>query len=235
MAEATSGNTQGNAGSNADTTGTSATSTSNTAALTGAPETTTDAKTTGQAAGANASEKKTDAKTDADAAKAATSALADSFEFKLPEGIEKTDPALGGLRELAKAQGLNEKQAQAVADAYFKSTETARQAAAAQVAEQKSWADAIKNDKELGGPHFDESVKFARIAVEKLGGTDLRKALAGLGLGDHPALFRAFARAGRVLAEDSIAGTQRANGAAKGERTPLEAMAGLYTNPNPQA
>lgn len=72
--------------------------------------------------------------------------------------------------------------------------------------------------KEFGNA-FDESMQAAKTAVEQFGGDDLKQVLDQTGLGNHPAVVKAFAEMGKQLSEDTIGGS------AKGEfgRTPEQA------------
>ena len=58
---------------------------------------------------------------------------------------------------------------------------------------------------EWGPEKFDENVKIADFAVEKLGGDELRQQFNDAGLGTSPVLMKALLRVGTMLAEDSNA------------------------------
>ena len=49
-------------------------------------------------------------------------------------------------------------------------------------------------------------MRIARDAVEKFGGDSLKQVLDKTGLGNHPEVVKAFAKVGRLIAEDEIIG-----------------------------
>lgn len=67
------------------------------------------------------------------------------------------------------------------------------------------WVDDCKSDKEFGGDKFDENASMARKAVEAFGDDDLKSLLNQSGLGNHPAVFRAFVRASKAITEAQVA------------------------------
>ena len=56
------------------------------------------------------------------------------------------------------------------------------------------------------GDAFEEKVGFAKDAVGRFGGDDLKKVLNESGLGNHPTLVRAFSDIGKMIAQDEIIG-----------------------------
>lgn len=133
------------------------------------------------------------------------------LEIKLPEGLDaKSEDATAtvkAVRELAKISGLDAKQTQAVADAYFKATEAQRQSAAAMTAENKAWQDQVRADKEIGGAKLEQSLSVARGVLTKYpAGAEVAQLLEKSGLGNHPAFVKLFFQIGSSLSEDSIAG-----------------------------
>ena len=73
--------------------------------------------------------------------------------------------------------------------------------------------------KEFGNA-YSERIKHASNAVKQFGGDELTQVLDQTGLGNHPAVVKAFAEVGKNLAEDTVGGS------AKGEfgRTPDQAQ-----------
>jgi hypothetical protein len=69
------------------------------------------------------------------------------------------------------------------------------------------------------GNSYNERMQAAKTAVEQFGGDELKQVLDQTGLGNHPAVVKAFAEMGKQLSEDTIGGS------AKGQfgRTPDEA------------
>ena len=71
------------------------------------------------------------------------------------------------------------------------------------------------NDPEFGGQKFTQSLRDAHRFINVFGGEKLKAALDATGAGNHPEIFKAFARAGRILGEDQLvtgAGTAAARG-----------------------
>lgn len=70
------------------------------------------------------------------------------------------------------------------------------------------------------GNSYNERMKAAQVAVGQFGGDELKQVLDQTGLGNHPAVVKAFAEMGKQLSEDTIGGS------AKGEfgRTPEKAQ-----------
>lgn len=140
--------------------------------------------------------------------------------FKLPDGLQldqaaasKFTDALASFETTNKAdhaqvqafgqslmdmfateiQGYAQKQTQAQLDAF----NNARQ----------QWRDEIKADTKFGGEQFTKTVADAGAFIEQYGGTAdevaaARLALRITGAGDHPALIKLFARAGKALARE---------------------------------
>ena len=69
------------------------------------------------------------------------------------------------------------------------------------------WVDEVKADKDLGGANFDANLKQGQSALRRFGSEALTKLLDDSGLGSHPEFVRLFAKVGKAIAEDSVAGT----------------------------
>lgn len=132
--------------------------------------------------------------------------------LKLPDGVQADPKLLDGFKAMWKEEGLEGAKAQKVLDFYVKAQNAAvQQADEAFVKQVEGWAQAVKTDKEVGGANFEPSLQSAKKFIAKFGGgPELTKVLNESGLGNHPDLFRVFARAGKALAEDSIAGSSTA-------------------------
>lgn len=66
------------------------------------------------------------------------------------------------------------------------------------------WAEEIKSDKEFGLTNIKESAQFAKTVVNKFGGADFEAMLNDSGYGNHPLLFKTFARIGKAMANDKL-------------------------------
>lgn len=140
---------------------------------------------------------------------------AGDLKLKIPDGVDAkvAEPYLA----LAKKHGLKPEAAQEVFDLAFKAGNEGRAALEQDIAStwektQEKWLNEARTDKEIGGDKFKENVALADKFVNKFGGDSLMSALRESGLGKHPAIIRAFAKAGRAISEDSIAGTAGGKG-----------------------
>ena len=146
------------------------------------------------------------------APKAETPAAPTPIDIKLPENFQADAAAVDGFKKLAAESGLDSAKAQKFFDSYVALEQSRAQSAEQAFAKQEeSWLAELKADKEFGGPHFDATVKSARRGME-LVGRDAQAVIAAAGLGNHPALVKAFARIGKANAEDSVASTTQAAG-----------------------
>jgi hypothetical protein len=136
--------------------------------------------------------------------------------FKMPEGIKVDEAALGKFTPIAQELGLTQEGAQKLMDLWVEARTNDIKGSNETWSKMRSeWRDKAKADPVFGGAKFDESVGFAKKAIDALsqvedgkGGatTDpgLREALEITGSGDHPAIVRAFATIGKLLSEDKI-------------------------------
>ena len=143
-----------------------------------------------------------------------------TYTITAPEGYPISEGALNGLNEVCKSANLSEEQAKAVM-AYMQGNYTsfvAQQQEAIQ-AQAKTWIGEFQADKEFGGDKFNASVADAQRALATFdkGGT-VSKMLAETGYGNNPDVLRIFARVGRALGEDQLAG----NGGGGADQKPLE-------------
>ena len=72
---------------------------------------------------------------------------------------------------------------------------------------------------------LDANRAIAAKAIDKFCGPEVRQILEQSGLGNHPALVRAFVRIGKTISEDSISG---AAAGGKGEPSKEEVLDTLY-------
>lgn len=146
-----------------------------------------------------------------ESAQTGTATAAPEIELKLPEGMQGGQ-SFESFKGLVKELGLPTDTAQKLVDFVASNQKAAVEAQRAEVERtQKTWIDSLKADKEIGGQEFDSNIQVARKAVERFGSGELKAFLEETGLGNHPAMVRAFYRIGKAIAEDSISGTS--NGA----------------------
>jgi hypothetical protein len=131
-------------------------------------------------------------------------------DFTVPEGIEQDPVAMEQFGEVAKDLNLSQDQAQKLVDLYTKTTtDYSNDAWKTWETVQDDWKGQARNDKEIGGTEFDASIGHAKAFIQQFGGSGLKEALDITGAGNNPEIIRAFARAGKALADDSFhTGTQ---------------------------
>lgn len=155
--------------------------------------------------------------------------------FVLPAEMQADDPQVkaaldeaGGLfREL----GLTQEQGQKLIDLHAKhwlggmlnQQELFEQELDRRVAQ---WGEQTRAHPEFGGARLNESLTSVRRAIAHLGGEKLARALdQETGLINHPEVFAAFARAGKLFAEDRFVGGSPAGGE---PNTPSSMAARVY-------
>lgn len=127
--------------------------------------------------------------------------------IKAPEGLNPK--VLSTYTSVAKELGIATKDAQTLLDKLLPVMQQGHTEALETV--QREWGEALKADPEIGGAKLDASIAAARKAVETFGGAELQELLQVTGLQSHPAVVRAFYRAGKSISEDSVV---------PGEKTP---------------
>lgn len=141
----------------------------------------------------------------------------DAYEFKLPEGYELNAEMADEFGKWAKELDLPQDKAQVAADLGVKLVEQAltkqQEAYAAQVAD---WRKQTETDKEIGGPALAENLSFAARAIDTFA-PELREVFDQTGMGNHPALVKAFIRIGKAISEDQLVGGARQSAAAESD------------------
>lgn len=137
-------------------------------------------------------------------------------DFKVPEGMELDEKAIEEFTPLAKELNLSQEQAQKLVDFQAKFQEgLLEQQTEAWDTLQDHWRSQVKEDKEVGGKAFDESIAAATAALKEFGTPELQEALVTTGMGNHPEVVRVFARIGKAIGEDKIRTGNSASNAPK--------------------
>lgn len=132
------------------------------------------------------------------------------LELKAPEGF-KDDAAVAGIKALAGELGLDSPKAQKVLERFAAwQGEATKQAEEAFTQQDKSWAEALQKDPDIGGQKWDAARKDIGRAVQHFKAQGAMRALHSVGLGNHPELVKLMAAVGRALREDRVAGTSAA-------------------------
>lgn len=144
-----------------------------------------------------------------DPAKPAGEAAPVDIDLKLPENSPLTKEDLAEIAKQAKEQGLTKEQAESRLktenDVAVRTAARIKDQQASEVkTNQATWVDAIKNDKELGGDRYNQTVAEASRAFKATASPELQEIIRQSGLGNHPEYVRQMARIGRMMAEDTL-------------------------------
>lgn len=134
----------------------------------------------------------------------------EKYDLQAPDDTTWTPEQLGAFEVQARDLGLTGTQAQKLLEAAHANQRAALDAHAAQV---DRWAEEVRMDKEMGGPHFEGTVMKARAALKEFDGEDKKLAaiLTETGYGNHPEVVRFFARLhGKMGGDTFIAGKEAA-------------------------
>lgn len=125
-------------------------------------------------------------------------------DFTLPEGFELDAGILDKASPVFKEMGLSKDQAQKFIDLHAEHLQASQQKQTESFEQLKQgWAEAAKNDPEIGGEHFNENVAHARAALTKFGSPELTTLLNDFGVGNNPEVIKFMAKVGRLTAEDT--------------------------------
>ncbi len=130
----------------------------------------------------------------------------DTYEsFTLPEGMEVDKELVGEFGDVAKELKLSQTQAQKVVDLQTKTMTRAGELLQERwEGTQKEWRESTENDKEYGGKGLDESLVFAKKAIEVFGNDAFAEAMESTGMGNHPEMLRFLWKVGKSTGEDGI-------------------------------
>lgn len=139
---------------------------------------------------------------------------------------------LGSFAEVAKTLNLSQDGAQSILDKVGPVIQ-AQQLASLETfyadigGMPNTWADTVKADKDIGGAKLAENLAIAAKARD-LGGPELVKVLNKTGLGDHPAVIRAFVKFGKALSEENFVSAGTSTG---GSRSQADRLYGTTAKP----
>ncbi|MGK3191268.1 peptidase [Enterobacter soli] len=129
----------------------------------------------------------------------------EKYEFTAGEGQELDTAALEQFEPIARELNLTNEQAQKLVDAYPKILAGVQQRQAeVWQAQTEQWAADVKADKEIGGDKLTANLSAAQRALEQFGNPELKEYLDSTGLGNHPALVKAFIKVGKAMSEDKV-------------------------------
>jgi hypothetical protein len=117
----------------------------------------------------------------------------------MPDGVALDKTAADEFTAIAKELKLDQASAQKVADVGAKMAQRQVEAHAQLV---ESWVESVKTDKEIGGDKLAENLAIARKAIDTFGTPELKDVLNATGFGNHPAVIKAFYKAGMAISSD---------------------------------
>lgn len=168
--------------------------------------------------------------------KAANAEVPDAYDLAAPEGFtidaKDVEIATPVLKELGLSNDAANKLVPVMAQVIANRVEALQNAQLQQVsAWRKERFDEARNDPEVGGAKWEESLALSAKALDQFGapkGSPFRNALDESGWGNHVEMVRMFAKIGRAIGEDSFT---RADAGAPVR----DAAATLYPNDTPKA
>ncbi|WP_182409142.1 peptidase [Klebsiella michiganensis] len=130
----------------------------------------------------------------------------EKYEFKPAEGLELDTSALEQFEPIARELNLTNEQAQKMVDLYGTKIMPMVQKRQSEVWQKttEQWAAEVKADKEIGGDKLTANLSAAQRALEQFGDPELKEYLDSTGLGNHPALVKAFIKVGKAMSEDKV-------------------------------
>lgn len=122
-----------------------------------------------------------------------------------PEDSLLTDADMKRILSKSKEEGLSKEAAQKqveMANDVLKDSRERLDQAHRELSEQ--WIQETKEDKELGGDNFDESLQLANKAIKKFGSEKFIESLNETKFGNNPEVVRIFARIGKAMSPDQL-------------------------------
>ena len=130
-------------------------------------------------------------------------------DFSVPEGMQVDADALADFMPLAQDLKLSQDQAQKYVDIFAKGAERAAKANVKAWQDlKKTWNDEARADKDIGGEHYDDSIKLSKVFIKKwsqhTGNDKFWEALDSTGFGDHPEFIRLLTWVGNIVVDDDF-------------------------------
>ena len=131
---------------------------------------------------------------------------ADKYEYQVNDEVKQyfDDDALNRFKEVAHANGLNNKQVQALIDYQAgELSETLKNEPSQLSAQKIETEDYLKKE---WGAEYDRNVRAAQRALQVYGDDEIME-LMNTSAGNHPAVIRMFAKLGKEVTEDMAQNT----------------------------
>lgn len=150
-------------------------------------------------------------------------------DFDVPENVIVDTELMGEFKSAAKDIGLTQEQAQHLASMGAKMAQKITEQAANAHAERiATWEAETKADKDIGGAQLEANLATAKKALDAFGSPELNQLLVESGIGNHPAVIKAFVKAGKAMSEDTL---MPSSAQVPGAQTSIAQK--LYPNMNP--
>lgn len=120
----------------------------------------------------------------------------EKYELALPEGFTLDDAALGKFEPVLRDLNLSNEQASKLAGVYADMMAAQAESHLQLVQE---WGAQAQKDPVIGGEKFAENVEVARKALAYVGDPELTALMDQWGLGNNPAVLRAFHKLGQLI------------------------------------
>lgn len=125
----------------------------------------------------------------------------EKYEFKLPEGVSLDETTLAKFEPLARKLDLDNAAAQELVSLY---TDVQRAQAEAWMTTVKGWQEEVKSDPVMGGKNLESTINAGKAFLKEYGDSEVADLLDQYGIGNHKAIIRLFAKAGRAMGEDKF-------------------------------
>ncbi len=136
---------------------------------------------------------------------ATTEAARPGIELVMPEGFKADEAVLGEFKALAQEAGLDSPKAQKLFGVFMKQEQARmKQAEEGLMQRDTDWRTSVLADRTLGKDEAEIQGHFRRGILAMPGGRGVAEAIHSLGLGNHPALVKAFVELGKKQSEDSV-------------------------------
>jgi len=156
-------------------------------------------------------------------------ATSTDYDLKLPDGSPLSPEELAATLKEAKEAGLSKEEAEGMLET---KDQTARNVIARQnqafESTKKAWKDQTAKDPQIGGENYARNIEIASRAWDKFADAELKKIAEETGIGNHPAVIRAFLRIGNAMSEDRL--VRGTTGPTPGKKSKEDI---LYGNPKP--
>jgi hypothetical protein len=128
------------------------------------------------------------------------------YDIKQAEGSLLSKERIDEIAAEAKKLGLSNEVAQRMADRENDAIKQYADNAKKELDQlvEVEWPKQVKEDKEIGGDNFKESIESAKRAFKQFGSEEFNKIINESGYGNHPELIRTFARIGKAMSNDKV-------------------------------